>query len=791
MRLLLLLCFLPCLVQAQITIEGQVKDEEQHTVPYAQVLLKHLPDSTLIKTAVTDSAGNFKLYTDAAYPLLLQVMATGYVQQYADLKQNHAPPISIILKLNANELKTVTVLASRPLLERKPDRLIFNVGSSISSIGSDVYDLLKKAPGVRVSDHSGISIAGKNAVSIMIDGKLQQLSSTELAALLRSMSAEHIDKIEVITTPPARYDAQGNAGIINIITKRSAKKGFNGNIGLAYQQRTRGSQRFTEGLNFRTGKLNIYNTGSTSNFDFQSEQKTTVPYGSQSIDQVLNQRNRPFYNRYQFGLDYQLSSSLVFGLQYTIGSTNRRTAQFYNAPVSSAATGIDSTMRTIASEKEQALRHVANLNCEWKIDTTGKKLNIDADYFSRAEDDSRDFNSQSFLPTGTPTDAPVYNRTTARQQLDISSVKADLVLPYKAVELSLGAKASFIHTLSNNHFFNMQSGSYITDAARTNKFDYTENTQAAYISAARTWDKWQAQAGLRLENTQTKAISITTTQTVTRNYLQLFPTAYLQYSLDDDNTFNINYSRRVGRPSYEELNPFRVYGAGGSYRTGNPFLQPSFYHTAELSYSYKSKYTFTAYTGIVNNIHALISRVDTANRTFYFTNDNAGSSLNTGLSATLMLHPAKWWETNIQLQGYYDKVSSTYYNGTPSINGVTAFSGQVNNTFICNRQRTLMAEAGVNYISRFQYDFFVQGAYYEVSAGIRALFFDQKLSLALTGSDIFRTELYKFRNIYNDMSQENYYDARSINCSLNWKFGNNQVKRRQRNTDTEEISRSE
>jgi hypothetical protein len=796
MRLLLILIFFyPFISKAQVSIQGHVTDADSNAVPYATVILKSLPDSILVKGNITDSLGYFQLNVDAPEDKLLQIAAIGYGTQYVLITNGFSTAInlSVALKPDAQTLKWVTVTATKPLIERKPDRMIFNVASSVSAIGSDAFELLKKAPGVRASDNGGISIAGKSTVSIMIDNKLQQVGNDELAAILHSISAENVDRIEVITTPPARYDAQGNSGIINIVTQKSTKNGLNGNLGLTYQQRFRGSKRINDNLNYRNGKVNIYSNGSTNFLDFYSIQKTTVPYGSQLLKQTLDQQNKPFYNRYQLGVDFNYSKNALIGILYTIGNTNRQTNQLYNAPVVSIVNdGIDSILRTVADEREASWRHVVNLNYEWRIDTAGTKLNIDADFFSRKENDHRDFNIQSFTNVGDSVNNPAGKLTTAKQNIDIRSLKADVIWPYKGIEFSFGAKASSIHTYNDNDFYDLLAAEYVLDINKSNHFDYTENTQAVYINAVKKHDKWEGQIGLRLENTQTKGVSYTLSQTITKDYLQLFPTAYVQYLLDDDHVFNLNYSRRVGRPSFEELNPFRVYGTGGSYRTGNPFLQPSFYHTVELAYSLKSKYTFTAYTGIVNNMHARISKVDTANNQFYFTNENAGNSFNMGASAMAVINFCKWWECNLQVQGYYDMITSNFYNSKASVNGIWAYQSELNNTFIFNKAKTLLADAGITYISRFQYDFVVHGSYYAFGAGFKAVFFNKQLTLALSASDILRTEKYNFENIYNGVSEQNYFDARSVNFSLNWKFGNNQIKpKRQRDTDTEETKRSQ
>ena len=761
-------------------------------VPFAQVILYSLPDSTVMAAELTDSAGTFNINIPAIEKtLLLRVATIGYEQYFStDVKGRNN--IDIVLKDDAFKLKGISVIAKRPLLERRADRTIFNVSGSIAAIGADAYELLKRAPGVRVSENNGISLVGKSTVSVMIDNKLQQLGAAELAALLRSMLADNIDRIEVITAPPARYEAQGNSGIINIVTKRSRKDGLNGNVTVGYQQRFRHSKRFGENLNFRKGRVNIFSSGNTNSFDFQSTQRITVPYATQVQSQVLEQRNRPLYNRYQLGIDVDLSPNSVVGMQYSFGATDRKAFQNYNAPVTVISeSAVDSILRTVAGEREKATRNVVNVNYEWRIDTTGRKLSIDADYFTRQENDDRDFVAQTFLFDGATASNTSYNRTVGGHDLKIRSVKADVLWPVKFAELSFGGKLSSITTRSDNRFEYLAATGYVLDTTRTNLFDYTENTQALYASASKKWDKVETQLGLRFENTQTEAVSRSVGLTVPNNYFQLFPTAYLQYTPSDDHSFNINYSRRVGRPSYEELNPFRQYGTGNSYDAGNPFLQPSFYHTVELSYSLMSKYTITAYTGIVDNIHARISHIDTATNTFYVTTVNAGSTINAGANITLVFNPQSWWECNVQADGFYDRLNSNYYNSKATINGLTAFRAQTNNSFNLNKQKTLLAEMQFEYNSRFQYDFVVQGSYYVLFSGVKALFFDQKLTLAANCSDILRSEKYIFENIYNRVKENSYYDARNLHITATWKFGSNKIKAKRQREVSDELRRAE
>ncbi len=779
--------------RAQAVIYGKVIDDKGAAITNADIVLIMLQDSSILKADITDSAGEYKIQFDVKSNLLARISAVGYIDAFflidpIDANIEHDIRMAPI----ANKLKEVTIVtAAKPLIERKPDRIVFNVATSVASIGADAYDALRKAPGVRVTDN-GVGMVGKSTVSIMINERLVRLSGNELEAFLRTISAENITKIEVIATPPARYDAQGNAGIINIITKKSSKNGFNGDIGIGYQQRTKGSEKFSENLNFRHNKWNIYNTGTTNNFNFYSTQNTKAPYATQIQRQYFTQKNNPLYNRYELGIDYNITPASVIGILYTIGSTDRHTGQYYNAPVTDIVSGLqDSTLRTDAIERENAVRNVLNLNYEWKIDSTGKKLNVDADYFTRTENDSRNFISETFLPGGYLARPAGYNRTLGKQQVDITSLKADMVLPAAFAEISFGVKASSVHTYSNNRFSSLEGSDYVPDISKTNEFDYKENTGALYASAVRSAGQFEMQLGLRGEYTQTKGISYTLAQTINRHYFQLFPTGYLQYSLNEDNVFNLSYSRRIDRPSFEEMNPFRSYGSGTTYESGNPFLQPSFSNNIELSYTLQSKYTLTAFTELVHNFYTRVSKVDVLNNTFYYTADNAGNAINTGLSASLVFSPVKWWETNIQAAGYYNKITSSYYSTQAAANGTGAFSFQTDNTFTCNKAKTILASAGFRYTSRQQDDFDIQSSFYTVEAGVKMLFFDKKLTFAMNMFDIFRTEKYHFVNQYNGVTQDNYFDAQCLRLSLGWKFGNNKLKaKRDRETGTDEIRRS-
>ena len=773
---------------AQANKQGRITNAKGETIEYATVIWQSLPDSLVMKTDVSDSLGKYPV-ADVQLPALFTIMAPGYANYTIVI--NDKKQYDIKLAVDAHTLNEVTVSTNKRMIERKADRTVFNVESSIAAIGTDAYEVLKRAPGVLVTGNSNISVAGKNTVSVMLNDKLVQLSGEELEGLLRSIPSANVSKIEVITAPPAKYDAQGNTGIINIVTKKGLGNGFNGSLSFTYQQRMRGSELYSGNFNYRHDKLNIYGNVNINSFQFTSQQQTNTFYETQQQEQMLNQYNDPVFSMVQLGADYSVTKTSIVGVQLFRGYTNRDMNQYYDIKVSRTPEQIlDSTIRTDAYTSEASWRQTANLNYEWKIDTSGKKLNVDADYFYRTSDRGRNFETTNRLADGSPGGAHQNDRTHGLQNIDIRTLKADLVLPYKWATLSLGGKLSAIHNISDNTLLHMASDGYVKDSSLSNEFDYTENTQAAYLSAQKTIGKWMAQFGLRYEQTQTKGISVTVGQTNTNKYAKLFPTAYITYTPNEGNVLYANYSKRIDRPGFWQMNPFRTYMTPNSYESGNPFLQPSFSDNIELGYTYKSKYTVTLFREKITSLYTRISQIDSVDNAFYFIMANGGTATNYGLSLSANFTPFKWWESSTQAYGYYKQFNSNYYNSTVSYQR-PAFFITTNNTFTLNRAKTLFAELNYYYASQRVNDFDIQLAASNLGAGMKAILFQKKLIVAVNTYDLLKTDWWRMDNQYNGTYQDHYYDERQLSVSVTWKFGNRSVKaKRERSTGLDEDRRA-
>jgi len=789
--LLILLFVLPICSHAQMFLTGKVKSETGEVIRFATVTLLLQKDSSILKTEMTDSAGLFTIQIVGTQKRLIKVEAIGFRTLLQELSDSMAN-IDLFLSSTGKTLQKVTVTAKKPVFERKADRLVFNVENSVSSMGSDGLDILKKAPGLRVNDNQ-IAIVGKSTVSVLLNNRLLQLSNEELAALLKSIPSDQIAKIEIITSPPAKYDAEGNSGIINIVTKKLTNTGLNGSVMGSYQLNTYSTRFLTGNFNYRKGKFNVYGNGNSNDGHLKRTGTTTSYFTNQERIQSNNTKLLNTFNRVQLGIDYAITPRSVIGILGTYGTSGPETNEDFTTRFNNlAAKLVDSTASTQALSHETGERRVFNANYEWKIDSLGKKLNVDLDYFDRTGTNQRDFTTTNFLFEGNaPTGFSSTNKTSGEQVIKIKSAKFDLEWPTSLANFSAGMKTSFIENRSTNIFGNYDGSMYNYDSTKSNRFKYNENTQALYLSMQRSIKKWDLQMGVRAENTQIKTYSATLNKTNTNSYTKLFPSIYIGYKPGKDHSINVSYTRRINRPGFWLLNPFRTYYTYDSYSEGNPFLQPSFSNNIELDYTLLSRYTFKFFVQSINNMVNQISVVDSVNKTLYFQQTNSGKLQNAGFVTNATINPTPWMENSVSLNIFYTRFSSNYYSSQTQSYNQASFYFETINSFFLNHSKTLQAEANFWYQSKQQINYDQQSPYYNVSAGVKVLLLKKRLIVGLNANDPFKTNKPTYKNVYNGTVQKYYYDERYIKAAVTYKFGKASIKsRRQRQTGTGEENRS-
>jgi len=434
---------------------------------------------------------------------------------------------------------------------------------------------------------------------------------------------------------------------------------------------------------------------------------------------------------------------------------------------------------------------VGNVNYEWRIDTSGKKLNADIDYFTRPDELSRDFSTRNYYTDGTATPFRADDKSTGVQRIDIFTAKADLTLPGRFATWSMGAKISSVHNNADNHFYSLIGSDYLNDTARSNHFDYKEHTQAVYIAAARQHHKWNMQLGLRAEYTQTKGALLNTGAVHTNQYAKLFPSFYLQYEPFEELNWTIRYSRRISRPNFMDLNPFRSYTTATAYESGNAFLQPSFAHNAELACTFLSDYTITVFAEWLEQCQVRVSQIDSMANTYSFTLVNAGNGFNYGVTGSVTKKISSFWEINAELSLYNAAFNAVWNGHSYGRLNTNVCVLNINNAFTCNRSKTLFAELGFNYNSDEQNDFTTrQYAYSNVWAGFRALAGHKRWVFSITINDMLKQSYTKLANLYNGTRENSYFDQRSCMISVCRKLGSDQIKKRIHNSGSDEASRA-
>ncbi len=783
-------------------VSGSIKDGgNQKVIDAASVSLLHAKDSSLVKTAVADKNGlfSFENLKDGNY--LVMAASVGHSKVYSKPFNLSATQPQVTLEVMqlvplSKNLQEVSVSSKKPLIERKLDRTIVNVEASITNAGNTALEVLEKSPGVTVDKDGNISLKGKSGVVIYIDGRPSYLSGQDLANMLRNMTASQLEQIEIMTNPPAKYDAAGNAGVINIKTKKNKQFGYNGSITSGYTQGR--YARFNESLsfNYRNQKVNFFST-LNYNRNHRSEElyitrnfRESATKEIKSIfDQKSSMENQRHYYNAKIGADFFVSKKTTLGVVLN---------GFYNPSTWESVTNTDIydpnyvlTSKTGATTRndEKWKNFSGNLNFRTVLDSAGQEITADVDYISYGAASTQPLTSYYYDNMGNLTKAPEVLMGNLPTDIRIYSGKVDYTLPLKkGAKFEAGIKSSYVKNDNNARYDSIKTNMMVLDSARSNHFIYDENINAAYVNYSRPLGKkWSAQFGLRLENTNAKGISkgyayntqlkkFEYTETkFNRSYSQLFPTVYLQYTASEKNQFVINYGRRIQRPDYEDMNPFVHFLDRYTFEQGNPNLSPQFAHNIELSHTYKGFLTTTVnYTSTTNIIQQVLEQNEVNNETF-IKKANIASSKQVGLAVSANKSITKWWSANIYTNVYNNHFKGTVNNEPISI-GVTTFLAQMQHQFkwgkgwgaeLSGFYRTKGLE-GVIYIKPIV----------QVNAGFSKQVLKNKGSVRLNVRDIFAGGVFKGYSKYGtvDAQFRNVNDSRAVSLSFTYRFSKGKLK---------------
>jgi hypothetical protein len=777
-------------------VSGQVIDGTQKIVESSTITLLRLKDSSVAKISVADKNGKFEFDDVPEGKYVVSISAVGHQKGFSETFEITSDKAVINLKIielipQSKILTGVTVTSAKPLIEQKIDRTVVNVEASVTNVGSSALEVLEKSPGVTVDKDGNISLKGKAGVQVYIDGRPSYLSGADLANMLRSMSSTQLDQIEIMTNPPAKYDAAGNSGVINIKTKKNKQFGYNGSATVGYTQGF--YPRFNEAFNFnyRNSKINVF-TNLNQNYNHHFEEldiqrnfrQADTKQITSTFDQVAFMKNEHIFYSGKVGLDYFASKKTTIGFVIN-GFENPSSWISKNNTDIYDPNGI-LTNKTKAYTRNDNLwkNFSSNINLRHAFDSTGQELTADLDYISYTSGSNQPLISSYYDKNGLLIQKPDTLMGFLPQNIKIYSGKIDYTLPLKKdAKFEAGIKSSYVKTDNNAVYDSIQNGQTVHDYNRSNHFVYEENINAAYVNYSRPFNKkWNGQFGLRLENTQAKGNQITSGQKFDRNYTQLFPTVYIQYSMNEKNQFGINYGRRIERPNYQDLNPFIHFLDRYTYEQGNPNIKPQFSHNIELTHTYGGFLTTTLnYSNTTDIIQEVIEQHETTNETF-IKKANIAKLNQVGISVSAYKQIKKWWSGSIYVNAFTNQFEGVVNNTNVKV-GVTSLMLQ-------NQQQFKFDKGWAAEVSGFYRTKGLEGVIFiqplgQLNMGLSKQVLKNKGSVRFNISDIFSTMNFKGYSRYSnvDAQFQDYNHQRSVSISFTYRFskgkmnGSNQRKK--------------
>ncbi len=781
-------------------ITGVVSGSEKEPIQFASVVLLAASDSVMAKASTTDEIGRYTINGLDPGRYILTISYVGYrtyMSDAMDLSTGETIMEPIILSEGGVDLDAVTVRADRPLIEVLADKTVFNVENAGVTAGLSGFELMRRAPGVIVDNNDNVILEGKSGAEIWIDGKPSILSGEELTQYLRSIQASDIESIEIITQPSSKYDAEGTAGIINIKLKRDKRYGTNGNVatGLAYGEYWKNNNSIS--INKRTKGTNIFANysnrfGKTFNFFNFEQQILNQIY----LENSRNVRDNDSHNL-KAGIDIYASSKSTIGFSLTgnlsDGNSNN-TSRTRILPTAEDAQSALLKANSIVEWNQDNLYLNGNYRFE---DTLGHSLSFDLDY-GQYNSDRLNRQPNTYL-TDDESEVLAYTNyeLVTPIEIDLKTAKVDYEQNALKGKIGLGAKFSEVLTFNVFDFYREEDGELIYKPEQSNTFDYNEQVTAGYFNYSYRKDKWSVQAGLRAE--QTNSVGTLESQQdiddarVEREYLNFFPSAGLTWQYNETDSWALNYSRRINRPNYEDLNPFEQRLNELGFRKGNPFLSPNYADNIKLSHTYKYRFTTSLSYSLVTDFYAQVTdTLDTGGGNdagfipSFIQARNVADEQTINLSFSAPFDVSEWWSVYMNLSGYHTSYTST----DPKFNPLaqTTFNMYAQNTFKLPKDYQFEISGWFSSPSIWGGTFKTKSIG-SLDMALQKKYFDKNLSVSLSVTDILYTAPWRAQGEFNNLplTGNGGWESRQVRLNLSYSFGNPELKsRRERKAASEE-----
>lgn len=767
-------------------LSGCVQDENRQPVEVANVLLKQAKDSTYITGMLTDTQGCFS-FDQPLGEYLLHITLIGSEDLYVPVVlQGNKNVGELTLKSSSALLDEVTVTAARPVIKRLVDRVVFDAHNTIASAGGSALDLLREVPGLQVGQNS-IGIIGKGGIKVYINDRETKLSGDELIDYLRSYDASQILKVEVITTPPSKYDAAGNAGIINIRLKSRPKDYVGGTASASYSAGEKDNYGYGGvSLNLSKGRVSSFLNGGTTQGNYETCEKNYRYFPQNTWNSRADYTNymNSFY--LQGGVDVSLERDWTVGMQaiYNHSAPKPGNALSWTEVYDASTAVLDSLLYSNSDKDTGSDRLNLNFHTDKVWDDKGKKMTWDVDYLRDNRDENMGFLSKTLLPDGTeiPGTNFDYNYLQHRK-VDVVSSALDFILPFEKYKITAGAKVSFTNT-RNGINYDTSDPTLVQD----DYFRYKEQIYALYADYSREYsERFSMQLGLRMEHTRTTGISEAKDTEDKHDYTRLFPTVYLFYSPTDGHALNFSFSNRISRPSQNMVNPFPFYQNKYTYACGREDLKPSYTYNVELGYTLKNNFNVSAYYSYSDDVFFQVVDLDAETNVTSFLWENFMQTHAFGLNNSYTFR-TKWLQAYAQHGVSYRRTTSSAATTSPEEKG-WAYDASLRNTFFFNEKKTLLATLSGSYSSRQYQGIYLMSPTYSVSAGMLYRLLDNKLSLSLNVNNLFVSHS-KLETMSNGLKiiADNQFSFTSFRIGVSYTFGGDIRSKGQRNSN-EDIQR--
>jgi hypothetical protein len=800
------------LAQSKGSVSVTVNNAQGSPVENATVELLRSKDSVLVKTALTDKSGlaGFEALPYGSY--IIMASAVGLTPKYTEpfsLTESQATftvPTVTMTASAGSTLQNVTVSAKKPFIQKLNDRIVVNVENSIVNAGSSAMDVLERSPGITIDQNDAISLRGKAGVIIMVDGKPTPMSGQDLANYLRGLPSNAMERIDIITNPSAKYDAAGNSGIIDIRMKKDQRLGANGTFTAGYGQGVYPKTNAGGTFNYRNKTVNIfgnYNYAYREGLNHLVINRNFYDNGAfKGSDDKDNYAWSPFSsNTARLGADFFPSKKTIIGFVVNSSFNHFRRHARINTAVINEQNQPDFSFLTTGTNNDHFKNTVANINFKHTFDSTGKEITADVDYGI--------FNSSSLTRTassfynlnGTPKRDDDILDGDQQGDLRFKTAKVDYVNPLqKGARFEAGFKTSYVSSDNDAKFYNVLSSGTVPDDTKTNRFFYEEYNNAGYLNYSKEFKKFNYQVGLRGEQTNIKTRQVKGNRIFNDAYFRLFPSAFFNYKLKEDQTIGLSVSRRIDRPGYSQLNPFLFQVDATIYATGAPLLKPQMTWSYEASYTVKNLNFSLGYSHTRDPQDVVLSKILDVIPSFEIQPGqdsnitvqipvNLNSSDYVGLTGTAPILITKWWNMINNFTLYYEKYHGLI-GGVQLDDGQPAFNLKTNNSFTLKKGWSAELNASLNTGGRSGY--MVIRPQWGLSTGAQKTFLKGKGTLRLSITDIFWTNLPKAKVVYEGSYVENwhaYRESRVANLSFTYRFGNNKVQAARRRTTASEEER--